>query len=73
MRHVTSTVFGVFDKPVHMYRGTAQSGIVMDEARLDTKRGFRRRLQPGAAAAGSAQLCHKPAARRMGPRPRLGD
>src|SRR5277367_5656922 len=40
MRHVTSTVFGVFDKPVHMYRGTAQSGIVMDEARLDTKRGF---------------------------------
>ena len=40
MRHVTSTVFAIFDKPVHMYRGTAQSGIVMDEARLDTKRGF---------------------------------
>jgi choline dehydrogenase-like flavoprotein len=40
MRHVTSTVFGIFDEPVRMYRGTAQSGIVMDEARLDTKRGF---------------------------------
>jgi choline dehydrogenase-like flavoprotein len=40
MRHMTSTVFAIFDKPVHMYRGTAQSGIVMDEARLDTKRGF---------------------------------
>jgi choline dehydrogenase-like flavoprotein len=39
-RHMTSTVFAIFDKPVHMYRGTAQSGIVMDEARLDTKRGF---------------------------------
>jgi len=40
MRHMTSTVFAIFDKPVHMYRGTAQSGIVMDEARLDTRRGF---------------------------------
>jgi choline dehydrogenase-like flavoprotein len=40
MRHMTSTVFAIFDKPVHMYRGTAQSGIVMDEARLDTQRGF---------------------------------
>ena len=40
MKHMTSTVFAIFDKPVHMYRGTAQSGIVMDEARLDTKRGF---------------------------------
>lgn len=40
MRHTTGAVFAVFDKPVHMYRGTAQSGIVMDEARLDTKRGF---------------------------------
>jgi choline dehydrogenase-like flavoprotein len=40
MRHTTSLVFAVFDKPVHMYRGTANGGIVMDEARLDTKRGF---------------------------------
>jgi choline dehydrogenase-like flavoprotein len=40
MHHMTSTVFAIFDKPVHMYRGTAQSGIVMDEARLDPRRGF---------------------------------
>ncbi len=40
MRHTTGAVFAVFEKPVHMYRGTAQSGIVMDEARLDTRRGF---------------------------------
>jgi choline dehydrogenase-like flavoprotein len=40
MKHTTGTVFAVFDKPVHMYRGTSQSGIVMDEARLDTARGF---------------------------------
>jgi choline dehydrogenase-like flavoprotein len=40
MRHMTATVFAIFDKPVHMYRGTAQAGIVMDEARNDPKRGF---------------------------------
>ena len=40
MRHTTSLVFAAFDKPVHMYRGTANGGIVMDEARLDTQRGF---------------------------------
>jgi choline dehydrogenase-like flavoprotein len=40
MRHTTSLVFAAFDKPVHMYRGTSNGGIVMDEARLDTKRGF---------------------------------
>ena len=40
MRHATGTVFAVFDKPVHMYRGTAQSGIIMDEAGHNPKRGF---------------------------------
>jgi len=40
LKHTTGTVFAVFDKPVHMYRGTSQSGIVMDESRLDTARGF---------------------------------
>ena len=40
MRHTTGTVFAIFDKPVHMYRGTAQSGIVMDEAPNNPKRGF---------------------------------
>ncbi|WP_062210081.1 GMC family oxidoreductase [Aureimonas sp. AU12] len=40
MRHTTGTVYGLFDKPVHMYRGTTMAGIVRDEARHDTSRGF---------------------------------
>ena len=40
MRHMTGNVYGVFDRPVHMYRGTTMAGIVRDEARHDTKRGF---------------------------------
>jgi choline dehydrogenase-like flavoprotein len=40
MRHMTGSLYGIFDKPVHMFRGTTMAGIVRDEARLDTKRGF---------------------------------
>ena len=40
MRHMTGNVYGVFDRPVHMYRGTTMAGIVRDEARHDTRRGF---------------------------------
>ncbi|RFC62911.1 GMC family oxidoreductase [Fulvimarina endophytica] len=40
MRHTTGSVYGVFDKPVHMYRGTTMAGIVRDEARHDPSRGF---------------------------------
>ena len=40
MRHTTGSVYGVFDKPVYMYRGTTMAGIVRDEARHDTSRGF---------------------------------
>ncbi|MDT7950898.1 MAG: GMC family oxidoreductase [Acetobacteraceae bacterium] len=40
MRHTTGTVYGVFERPVHMYRGTTMAGIVRDEARHDTSRGF---------------------------------
>jgi choline dehydrogenase-like flavoprotein len=40
MRHTTGSVYAVFDQPVHMYRGTTMAGIVRDEARLDTSRGF---------------------------------
>ena len=40
MRHTTGSVYGIFDKPVHMYRGTVMAGVVRDEARHDTKRGF---------------------------------
>jgi choline dehydrogenase-like flavoprotein len=40
MRHTTGSVYGIFEKAVHMYRGTTMAGIVRDEARHDTSRGF---------------------------------
>lgn len=40
MRHTTGSVYAVFDKPVHMYRGTTMAGIVQDEAKHDPARGF---------------------------------
>ncbi|WP_323030390.1 GMC family oxidoreductase [Castellaniella sp.] len=40
MRHTTGSVYAVFDKPVHMYRGTTMAGIVQDEAKHDPVRGF---------------------------------
>ncbi|GEO39284.1 choline dehydrogenase-like flavoprotein [Skermanella aerolata] len=40
MRHTTGSVYATFEKPVHMYRGTTMAGIVRDEAKLDTSRGF---------------------------------
>jgi choline dehydrogenase-like flavoprotein len=40
MRHVTGSVYGVFDKPVKMWRGTTMAGVIQDEARLDPTRGF---------------------------------
>lgn len=40
MRHTTGSVYAVFDKPVHMYRGTTMAGIVRDEARNDPARGY---------------------------------
>ncbi|MBO0906258.1 GMC family oxidoreductase [Jiella sonneratiae] len=40
MRHTTGSVYGIFEKPVHMYRGTTMAGIIRDEARHDPGRGF---------------------------------
>jgi choline dehydrogenase-like flavoprotein len=40
MRHMTGSVYAIFDKPVHMYRGTTMAGIIQDEARHDPSRGF---------------------------------
>lgn len=40
MRHMTGSVYAVFDKPVRMWRGTTMAGIIMDEARHDPSRGF---------------------------------
>ncbi len=40
MRHMTGSVYGVFEKPVNMYRGTTMAGIITDESRHDPSRGF---------------------------------
>ena len=40
LRHMTGSVYAIFDKPVNMYRGTTMAGIIQDESRLDPKRGF---------------------------------
>lgn len=40
MRHTTGSVYAIFEKPVHMYRGTTMAGIIQDEARNDPSRGF---------------------------------
>lgn len=40
MRHMTGSVYAVFDKPVHFYRGTTMAGIIQDEAENKPERGF---------------------------------
>src|ERR1700748_143242 len=40
MRHMTGSVYAVFEKSVHMYRGTTMAGLIRDEAKNDPKRGF---------------------------------
>jgi len=40
MRHMTGSVYAAFEKPVNMYRGTTMAGIITDESRHDTSRGF---------------------------------
>jgi choline dehydrogenase-like flavoprotein len=40
MRHMTGSVYAVFDRPVHMYRGTTMAGYIGDEAGNDPSRGF---------------------------------
>ena len=40
LRHMTGSVYGIFEKPVRMWRGTTMAGIVTDESHHDPKRGF---------------------------------
>ena len=40
MRHMTGSVYAVFDKPVHMFRGTTMAGVIADEVPNDPSRGF---------------------------------
>jgi choline dehydrogenase-like flavoprotein len=40
MRHMTGSVYAVFDQPVKMWRGTTMAGIIQDESKHDPSRGF---------------------------------
>ncbi len=40
MRHMTGSVYALFDKPVNMHRGTTMAGIITDESLHNPKRGF---------------------------------
>ena len=40
MRHLTGSAYARFEQPVRMYRGETMAGIIADEARHDTSRGF---------------------------------
>jgi choline dehydrogenase-like flavoprotein len=40
MRHMTGSVYAIFDRPVNMYRGTTMAGIITDESKNDPGRGF---------------------------------
>jgi choline dehydrogenase-like flavoprotein len=40
MRHLTGSVYAIFDKPVRMYRGETMAGIVTDESENKPDRGF---------------------------------
>ncbi|GLO69955.1 2-keto-gluconate dehydrogenase [Phaeobacter inhibens] len=40
MRHVTGSVYAVFDQPVRMWRGTTMAGIIQDESAHNPSRGF---------------------------------
>lgn len=37
---MTGSVYGIFERPVRMWRGTTMAGIIQDEARHDPSRGF---------------------------------
>jgi choline dehydrogenase-like flavoprotein len=40
MRHLTASVYGIFEQPVHMYRGETMAGNIEDEAPNNPDRGF---------------------------------
>ena len=40
MRHMTGSAYATFERPVRMYRGETMAGIIADEAKHDTSRGF---------------------------------
>jgi choline dehydrogenase-like flavoprotein len=73
MRHMTGSVYAVFDKSVHMYRGTTMAGIIRDEARHDPSRGFMGGYEMETPVAGSAVHGRVPQSRRLGSPVHRGD
>ena len=68
MRHMTGSVYAVFDKPVRMCRGTTMAGIVQDEAGHDPVARLCGRVRAGDAVARAAFHGSLPRSRRVGPR-----
>jgi choline dehydrogenase-like flavoprotein len=40
MRHVSGTIFGIFERPIRMYRGNVMAGLIEDESHFRPERGF---------------------------------
>jgi choline dehydrogenase-like flavoprotein len=40
MRHVSGTIFGIFERPVRMHRGNVMAGLIGDESYFRPERGF---------------------------------
>jgi len=57
MRHMTGSVYALFDKPVNFYRGTTMAGIITDESRHDPSRGFVGGYEMETLALGIWQAC----------------
>ena len=68
MRHMTGSVYAIFDKPVHMYRGTTMAGIIQRRGAARSVARLRRRLRAGDAVARPAVHGGIPQSRRLGPR-----
>ena len=62
MRHLTGSVYAIFDKPVHMHRGETMAGIITDESGNDTGRA-------GSSAATTWSCCRSACVPRRVPRP----
>jgi choline dehydrogenase-like flavoprotein len=68
MRHMTASVYAVFDKPVRMWRGTTMAGIITDESKHDPSRGFVGGYEMETLSLGSAVHGGVPRSRCLGPR-----
>ena len=68
MRHLTASVYAIFDQPVRMYRGETMAGPHRGRGAQRPVARVRRRLLPAAAVARRAVSRRLRGSRRMGPR-----